>query len=75
MLVRINDDEAELVTINVLKQAYLDCKAVVNSYAVPQEQRDYVLDIMVGFPLVLRYFLTDDEYDYFFERMNEDAHE
>lgn len=69
MQVRIDDEEAQLVAIRVLKTAYIECQSIVASN-VPQEQKDFFLDVMVGFPLVLRYFLDDDEYEHFFERVN-----
>lgn len=70
MQVKIDDEEAQLVAIRVLKKAYIECQSIVTSSTIPQEQKDFFLDVMVGFPLVLRYFLDDDEYEHFFERIN-----
>jgi len=72
MLVKISDSEALYVTTCTLRQAYINCVKQSKSIHCSSDEREKYLDLSVGFPIVLKYFLSEADYFDFMEHTEEE---
>lgn len=72
MLVKISDNEALYVTTHTLREAYIACVKQSKSIHCTSDERERYLDFSVGFPIVLKYFLSEADYFEFMEHTVEE---
>lgn len=75
MLVKISSDEANHVTVSTLREAYIACMLSSRNIRTTPEDKERYLDLSVGFPIVLKYFLSDAEYFDFMEQLEEEIND
>ena len=75
MLVKISNEEAIYVTTAMLREAYIACVKASRSTRTHSEERERYVDMSVGFPIVLRYFLNPEDYFDFMEKAEEDLND
>lgn len=72
MLVKITHEESIYVTVTMLREAYINCIKLSKHSKTSSEDKEKYLDMTVGFPIVLKYFLDNSEYFNLMEQIEDE---